>query len=192
MKYNIEYLKLSYRILQEDIDAIDFQFFSPDSSSAETLLTSNYLSQSWIAPFKVNGVTFPTAEHWMIYQKARLFEDQEIAAKVMSTKHPDDVKSLGRKITGFVEEVWDCHKYNIVLEGNYCKFLQNESLLNILLATKTAILAEASSTDEVWGIGLSMEDNRIRNPLLWPGQNLLGFALMEVRDLLIENYENEK
>jgi len=33
---------------------------------------------------------------------------------------------------------------------------------------------------------MSSKDNNIENPHCWRGENLLGFALMEVRDKLIE------
>ncbi|OTQ27274.1 hypothetical protein B6D02_08960, partial [Gilliamella apicola] len=36
----------------------------------------------------------------------------------------------------------------------------------------------------IWGIGLSMDDPNIDNPLMWCGKNLLGFALMNVRQQL--------
>ncbi|MDF2804914.1 MAG: hypothetical protein K0S61_4819, partial [Anaerocolumna sp.] len=36
--------------------------------------------------------------------------------------------------------------------------------------------------DKIWGVGMSADYEKINNPLEWKGQNLLGFALMEVRD----------
>ncbi|MDR0269107.1 MAG: NADAR family protein [Paenibacillus sp.] len=44
---------------------------------------------------------------------------------------------------------------------------------------------EASPVDRIWGASLAADDERIENPLQWKGTNLLGFALMEVRDQLI-------
>lgn len=46
------------------------------------------------------------------------------------------------------------------------------------------ILAEASPWDTIWGTGLRQTDPNIRNPSMWRGQNLLGKALMNVRDVL--------
>ncbi|RYF96968.1 MAG: DUF1768 domain-containing protein, partial [Chitinophagaceae bacterium] len=45
-------------------------------------------------------------------------------------------------------------------------------------------IAEASPIDTIWGIGLAADDPGIENPSNWKGENLLGYALMEVRDRL--------
>lgn len=75
-------------------------------------------------------------------------------------------------------------RYSVVLKGNFAKFLQNEELMQFLLQTDDKILVEASPYDKIWGICMSADDEKIDNPLEWRGQNLLGFALMEVRDEL--------
>ena len=64
------------------------------------------------------------------------------------------------------------------------------SIKNILICTKDSILVEASPYDKIWGIGMSANNENIENPLLWRGLNLLGFALMEVRDELIRVCQN--
>lgn len=37
---------------------------------------------------------------------------------------------------------------------------------------------------------MTFDDKNIENPLIWNGTNLLGFALMEVRDELVKICEN--
>ncbi|CAA7268517.1 unnamed protein product [Cyclocybe aegerita] len=54
-------------------------------------------------------VTFPTAEHWMMFQKALLFKDAEIAREIIGVKGIGStdmahVKSLGRRVSGFIED----------------------------------------------------------------------------------------
>lgn len=82
-------------------------------------------------------------------------------------------------------------EYSIVLNGNWCKFSQNPSLRDFLLSTKDQVLVEASPYDAIWGIGLSADSPDAQNPHNWRGQNLLGFALMEVRDELRRVTQNE-
>ncbi|MDJ0633261.1 MAG: NADAR family protein [Xenococcaceae cyanobacterium MO_188.B29] len=72
----------------------------------------------------------------------------------------------------------------IVVKGNLAKFSQKEALKEFLLNTKERILVEASPRDRIWGIGLGQNNPDAANPYQWQGLNLLGFALMEVRDIL--------
>ena len=44
-----------------------------------------------------------------------------------------------------------------------------------------AVLVEASPRDRIWGIGMGASNENATNPARWRGQNLLGFALMDVR-----------
>jgi ribA/ribD-fused uncharacterized protein len=91
---------------------------------------------------------------------------------------------LGRSVVGFDEQLWQQHRYEIVLTGNIAKFAQNKELCTFLLNSKNRILVEASPVDSIWGIGLAADDPLAMNPAMWHGLNLLGFALMEVRSLL--------
>lgn len=50
---------------------------------------------------------------------------------------------------------------------------------------------EASPYDRIWGIQLSADTPEAQNPFRWRGENLLGFALMEVRDELLRVTKNE-
>ena len=64
------------------------------------------------------------------------------------------------------------------------KFGQNYDLKDFLLSTADKIIVEASPVDPVWGIGLAKDHDDASLPDKWRGLNLLGFALMEVRDEL--------
>lgn len=142
------------------------------------------LSQWYGAPFRLEGRTFPTAEHYMMFRKATLFGDQESADKILAAPSPGAAKKLGRGVRGFVQGVWDEQRLSIVAAGNEAKFGQNPELLAFLLATGNKVLVEASPTDRVWGIGLAEDDPKAKNPLEWRGLNLLGFALMIARGRL--------
>ena len=52
------------------------------------------------------------------------------------------------------------------------------------MKTSNRILVEASPVDTIWGIGLTKDSRDVENIYTWRGLNLLGFALMEVRDFL--------
>ncbi len=132
----------------------------------------------------MDGNSFPTAEHWMIAQKAKLFNDVAMFDKIIHAKSPAQVKQFGRQVQGFDQKIWEDNRFEIVVQGNYHKFTQNKALKEFLLNTKNRVLVEASPVDKIWGIGLTGDDTKAENPKLWMGLNLLGFALMEVRDIL--------
>jgi ribA/ribD-fused uncharacterized protein len=148
------------------------------------ILGKECLSQWYPAPFEVDGCLFPTAEHYMMVHKALLFDDRETAERMLRAPDPRAVKTVGRSVKGFNEEIWDANRFTIVVNGNHAKFSQNTSLRAFLVATRTRILVEASPQDRIWGIGLAADSEAATNPFAWRGLNLLGFALMVVRDRL--------
>ncbi len=139
------------------------------------------LSQWWPSPFTVDGVVYPTAEHWMMASKARLFGDEAIVPRILRSRTPAEAKSLGREVKGFDEERWVRARFDLVVEGNVAKFGQDEALLGYLLGTRQRVLVEASPMDRLWGIGLAADNELATVPAHWRGLNLLGFALMEAR-----------
>lgn len=184
-------MKLTYSLpwlieRSEKGDALTYLYFWGHSASAGTPGKA-CLSQWYPSPFIVNNVTYPTAEHWMMSEKARLFGDMDTARKIAACEDPKDAKALGREVRLYNDEIWNARRYEIVVCGNIHKFNQNRDLGEYLLSTADSILTEASPVDAVWGIGLAADSPDIENLYLWRGQNLLGFALMEVRDFL-KNY----
>lgn len=149
-------------------------------------ITRSCLSQWYKSSFKVNGVTFKTAEHYMMAEKARLFNDQKTLNEIISAVEPSEVKKLGRAVRNYDQETWEENRFEIVVRGNFHKFSQNEQLANYLKSTKNEILVEASPVDIIWGIGLSESSEDATLPYFWNGLNLLGYALMETRDILNE------
>jgi len=142
------------------------------------------LSQWWPSPFTVDGVTYRTAEHWMMAGKARLFADAEAEHRIVAAGHPSQAKKAGRLVRGFDDAVWQRERFGIVVEGSVHKFAAHPELREFLLSTGDRVLVEASPVDRIWGIGLTATDEAATDPERWRGPNLLGFALMEARERL--------
>ncbi|WP_424215376.1 NADAR family protein [Streptomyces sp. BI20] len=142
------------------------------------------LSQWWPAPFTVGDVPYPTAEHWMMAGKARLFGDAEAERAVLAARTPGAAKAAGRLVRGFDEEVWVRERFELVVRGGTHKFASTPELRAYLLGTGDRVLVEASPVDRIWGVGLAPEDPAALDPARWRGLNLLGFALMETRSRL--------
>lgn len=132
----------------------------------------------------------------MMHQKAILFGDVEVAAKILLTTEPKEQKYLGRQVANFSEEVWKKKRSEIVGNGSYFKFKygrgegegqEGEHMRERLLETKERELVEASPMDKIWGIGFG-EKNAEKARKHW-GLNLLGKALMEARERLRKEVE---
>ncbi len=149
---------------------------------------SGPFSQWKRSTFTLDGNTFNTAEQAMMYGKARLFGDDEIAAQILATSDARRQKALGRKVKGFDEKVWDAHKEEIVARASMEKYRQSKSLRRALFATGDALLVEASPKDLIWGIGLDEKTAAVTPEADWPGQNLLGKILTRTRDALRKEF----
>ena len=181
MKYNINWIKQK----AESDEHIKYLFFWGHQPSKDGSTTASCLSQWWLCEFVIDDILYKSAEHWMMAEKARLFQDMEILEKIINCQSPAEAKKLGRQVQNFEVEKWNEARYEIVKKGNHFKFEQNAEMKTFLLNTKNRVLVEASPVDPIWGIGLAKDDEKVNHPSQWKGLNLLGFALMEVREELI-------
>ena len=135
-------------------------------------------------PFTVDGVSFSTAEQYIMYRKCLTFGDTVTAEKLLSSDSPREQKALGREAAGYIDSVWAGIRQTVAIRGLYAKFSQDAELKRLLLGTGDAVLVECTSNDRIWACGLDKDDDDRLSADRWKGQNILGFALMEVRNML--------
>lgn len=145
------------------------------------LFHKGWLSQWYPSPFTVDGVRYTCAEQYMMAEKARLFGDHGTRALVLDATNPSEQKRLGRQVQGFDETVWVKYARTVVYRGNLAKFTAHATLRTYLEATDDLVLAEASPTDTIWGIGLAATHPDAGTKSRWRGSNWLGQVLMRVR-----------
>ena len=143
---------------------------------------NGYLSNWYLSNFIVEGILFSSMEQYMMYKKAMCFDDQIVANKILETKDVAEIKALGRQVSNYNDSIWNGMRQILIYEGLLAKFTQNEDLKEKLISTGDAILAECAVKDRIWGIGLSMTSPKRLDIYQWNGQNLLGYALMLVRN----------
>ena len=154
-------------------------------------ITAFYGSLCWMsnysfAPFTdKHGVCYHSSEQYLHHKKAILFNDNTTANKILQAKTPQECKTLGRETENFVFNRWRNHCEEIMKEGLHLKFTQNKACFQALEDTGNTRLVEASPTDQLWGAGLAIDDDRLKNSKKWLGDDLMGNVLEEICSELI-------
>jgi len=156
-------------------------FWSPKENSYPSKAC---FCQWYPSPFRLNGILYHTAEHFMMACKAKLFGDEESMWKIIEEPEPRIVKEYGREVKFFDAKLWERYRVEIVTVGNYLKFTENDELCDFLLSTGDLEIVEASPYDRIWGIGLSADDPLANHPEKWRGLNLLGKCIMSASELI--------
>lgn len=205
-------LEISFAVLNADAQNAGLQslyeiapqyavgYSHPESPVFETLLVAGHkapavffhkpfeqngwLSNWYLASFTLDGVHFSSTEQYIMYQKCRLFGDYISANAILATNDPGQQQAIGQNAKGYVESVWSGMRQLVALRGLTAKFTQNAQLKSQLLATGAAWLVECSHHDKKWACGASLAEYARLDAAKWTGQNILGFALMEARDML--------
>ena len=129
-----------------------------------------FLSNFYESPFEVDGITYPTAEHFFQAMKSK---DVEGRKKIAAAPTPGKAKRLGRTIE--LRKDWEEIKVAVMKFGLAQKFRIPE-LREKLLATGHEELIEGNFWhDNTWGNCLCADCQDI------PGRNMLGMLLMELR-----------
>ena len=160
-------------------------FYSQDDAH------TGYLSQWFQCLFTDDeGTTYISAEQYMMAAKARTHNEMGTHHAIMMAPDQATIKRLGRAMPNYNEDLWSQIRPAVLLAGNTLKFGQNPRLSSKLLLTSLSYLAEASATDAICGIGISVKDAYLGSE--HQGQNLLGKALMEVRAKLLPHSNQQK
>lgn len=140
---------------------------------------NGYLSNWYRSTILTEGYEFPTAEHLIMFWKARFFGDESAAQKILAAETPAVAKRIGREVKKYVDSDWSAVRYYVDAYVQYLKFSQHQDLRIRLLQT-TGTIVEASPVDRIWGAGAAEKDLEHG----WQGQNLHGKALREIRETL--------
>lgn len=82
-------------------------FHAPDEANG-------YLSNWYLSDFSVSGVSYSSMEQYMMYQKALLFGDLEIAEQMLGTANVGKIKALGRVVKNYNDILWNGMRQRIV------------------------------------------------------------------------------
>lgn len=162
-------------ISEREVDAVFFH--KPDEPYG-------FLSNWFYSQFDINNTHYTSAEQYIMHQKCLLFGDEDSAKAVLATDYPDKQQRIGRQTKGYINSIWAGSRQLIALRGLIAKFGQNEELRVKLFETNESYLVECAHSDIIWACGKLLNEPDRLDASKWTGQNILGFSLMEVRDIL--------
>lgn len=144
------------------------------------------LSNFYPCAIKAYGKRFKSLEHAYQWHRASSLGYGDLAERIMASSHAGEAKKLSKEIA----EKDDDKEANISSMKHlvHIKAQQVALFKDVLLDSKDFI-AEAT-TDLFWGCGLKPDIAKITIPRYWPGTNMLGVLLMEVRDKIRANDQN--
>lgn len=155
--------------MTETADAI--YFFGPNGKYG-------FLSNFYSAPFG----NYKNTEQYFMHRKCLTFDPKNtrLAQSIMTSTDPKEIKRLGRQVRNFDDSAWDAIKFDVMVEALRLKFADPKLKL-WLKETAGKKLYEANPYDRCWGIGFSHDVAPSQAKSKY-GSNLLGRALMKVRD----------
>ena len=140
----------------------------------------NPFSNFHTAIFTVDRITFHSSEQFIQYQKAKLFNDDNIMRKTLCSKTALECKQWSKEITNYDPDTWKEQAEKLCEPGIKAKFEQNPTILKLLVSTGEKGLVECAY-DRLWGNGIPLQDENCLDNDKWSGDNLLGTILMRVR-----------
>ena len=88
-------------------------------------------------PVTIEGEEFTCNEQYIVYCKAKIFNDTDTAEQVMALDDPRKIKQLGNNIRHYNHKIWKNKCKDIVAKCNRAKYTIHEDAMKQLLATKT-------------------------------------------------------
>lgn len=125
---------------------------------------------------------FFSSEQLFMYLKAKLFNDDATALKILHCHNSRTAKILGREVKGFDEEIWKQNREKCMFTALAYKYKYDENFRELLMNPEFANkeFVEANPEDNIWSIGIS-EDKCSDSADNWQGLNLLGKTLNRLR-----------
>ena len=127
------------------------------------------LSNFYPSTFIVEDTPFINVEQFICFKKAMLFDTREVAKEFLVMREPKDMKRRAKRLKRYDDHVWKASAKDILREALTAKFNQNELLKSELLSTKDTTIGEASPSDVLFGIGLSLFNPNATSPTGWRG-----------------------
>ena len=150
----------------------------------ETSKDTSYLCNSFRAKFSEKGKCFPTIEHYLAHNKAKLAGDLRMGDVILMTDDVELARKFGESIINHDEAKWQRLHFQILWSGIYFKSMQNKKLRIKLILALGRKLVYANGQDSFYGNGTDPE-LKVSSPFFTNSFNILGSTLMDVREPIL-------
>lgn len=129
-------------------------------------------------PLEVNGVVFPSSEHF--YQCMKYVDYPEAQREILGEKNPLLMKNKQKKHRGLIRKDWEELKVIIMEVTVHLKLVTHwVKFGNLLVESGIKEIVEISKKDSFWGMV-----PQVTKPSVLVGENKLGMILSRFRELI--------
>ena len=137
-------------------------------------------SNLYLAHVPIGNHDYLSTEQAYFHIMATQHDMPDLAAKILWSRDPYDIMSLGNQIE--TNEEWDKKAGEVLYQCMLAKFRANKKLRAQLLSTGDMELVEATFNKK-WGAGATLNSRQMKKHE-WLGKNLQGIFLMKIRKQL--------
>jgi ribA/ribD-fused uncharacterized protein len=147
-----------------------------------------FLALGWPVSISYHNKVYPSSRHAIFAELATEFGDMERAKAIETAESASDIHYSVDDVAGGKEInqlKWNTTLSRLINEITVIKFKQYPELAQRLMETPTPSVIGAYEPNDIQiGIGISVDNVKARDKLSWTGENMLGKALMKIRDIL--------
>lgn len=147
-----------------------------------------FLALGWTVTIPFKEKIYKSARHAIFAELAREF-NPERADAIQNAESSSDIRYTiddtegGRAVN---QMKWNTSLSRLIDEVNLVKFNQyNELAQRLMELPSPLVIGACEPNDTYMGIGLSIDNMKAKDKSAWTGENMLGKALMKIREILI-------
>ena len=137
------------------------------------------LSNFFKCDIEWGDLILPSAEHVYQVEKAKAHQRPEIVVEIQRATDARSAKAISYKI--ITRKGWEEENQVLMMDILRAKFDQHPELRKTLMESGDTVIAECVPNQFMWSTGLSKEAAARTHPEKWPGKNILGEMMVELR-----------
>ena len=143
------------------------------------------LSNHYPCKLEVFDEKFKSVEEAYFWRMSSEMGKPDLAKRIQKSHHAGEAKKLSKEIADDLGRLqWEKENVDVMVHLLEAKAKQCGRFYECLMESEDSVLAEATPS-RYWGTGLSIFVTKNCSESYWPGQNMLGALLMQLRGELM-------